>query len=474
VAVVDLLLSPLILLSVGLIAVAATWLSVLASHRTRKGSRVSHWPFVALLWLAGPATLLVQAGSDPDRELSGPQLRLSQALTLIAIVLAVVLFAKARNTPDRTGRRLIVSWVAYYVSLVIPVVLSLSITLPRGYWLTPLVVVAALAYRRIGFEDLVGRASIALRAVLVMSLIAWFAFPAIGFNTDGDRAQFFGLERVQGIAGHPNTLGAIAVVALALEVHRRRTAWALLAGLLILASQSNTSIIAAFAVLVVGGGSIGRLGRRGAIAAVALLPVVAIVRPGSLSALWLSFLPEDAGTLTGRTYIWQVVLKTFRDDPLTGYGPALLDIAYRTNQNLPFDAAAQAHNQFIQTLGQAGLVGALAMTVALLMTLAAALKVRRTSRLPLALWVALLLHCLTESPLRPVGVSADVLLLIITLTVTAAALRESGRDEAGSGAAVAGTRRGQVDRGGQRSLTGAEDERAVRRLGGVEGVRSAG
>ncbi|WP_406811570.1 O-antigen ligase family protein, partial [Klebsiella aerogenes] len=59
-------------------------------------------------------------------------------------------------------------------------------------------------------------------------------------------------------------------------------------------------------------------------------------------------------TLSGRVSIWFEVIKDWQNNPIFGYGPDYLDVEHRLRLGMLF--AFHAHNQFIQTLGQSGLV----------------------------------------------------------------------------------------------------------------------
>lgn len=72
-----------------------------------------------------------------------------------------------------------------------------------------------------------------------------------------------------------------------------------------------------------------------------------------------SFLNSDKvdslSTLTGRTRVWDITLETWKQNPLFGYGPDLWSPSFRSEFNLPW--VGQAHNQFLQSLGESGLIG---------------------------------------------------------------------------------------------------------------------
>jgi exopolysaccharide production protein ExoQ len=60
-------------------------------------------------------------------------------------------------------------------------------------------------------------------------------------------------------------------------------------------------------------------------------------------------------TLTGRIFVWQVSFETWLKNPIFGYGPNFWDTHFR--QDYGYLWAGQAHNQFLQTLGESGILG---------------------------------------------------------------------------------------------------------------------
>ena len=110
---------------------------------------------------------------------------------------------------------------------------------------------------------------------------------------------------------------------------------------------------------------------------------------------------DEVLSLTGRTSIWADTLAEFERYPWFGYGPDLWGVEYRIRLGKLF--AGQAHNQFIQTLGESGLIGFSLLLMYLGVLLRLALRTFSASRgLSLALYLLILVRCITEAPLRGV------------------------------------------------------------------------
>ncbi|RPH41802.1 MAG: hypothetical protein EHM87_18705, partial [Burkholderiales bacterium] len=108
---------------------------------------------------------------------------------------------------------------------------------------------------------------------------------------------------------------------------------------------------------------------------------------------------RELTTLTGRVAIWDVAIAEWRDNLLFGYGPSAWDKDFRARIGMQF--AFTAHNQFLQSLSTAGLVGLLT-TVGYVATLGwLSVTAPRAERgLALALLSILMSRILTETPLH--------------------------------------------------------------------------
>ncbi len=123
---------------------------------------------------------------------------------------------------------------------------------------------------------------------------------------------------------------------------------------------------------------------------------------------------DAALTLTGRQAIWDITLQTWAEHPLVGYGPGLWGIEFREKLGMPF--AGQAHNQYLQTLGEFGLLGALVLGVYLILIARRAWRLRATLPVGLPLLGLLLTVGMVEAPLRDPSYRMGFLVHIALLT----------------------------------------------------------
>lgn len=209
------------------------------------------------------------------------------------------------------------------------------------------------------------------------SLVMVFAFPRIGVHQFDNAGLWRGLWYEKNQMGVVMVAGAVAAAAcLALPAERTRMAWASFAicVVLVLATQSKTSLLC----LVIGVGLVGTLWamRKGgpALTVVGLwLGVVVVGVVGYVfitePAVVLKALGKDP-SLTGRTDIWVALMREVNLRPWTGFGyqafwgresiPAMW-IRAETQWPVP-----SAHNGWIDLLIQLGWPGAIAVGITVL------------------------------------------------------------------------------------------------------------
>lgn len=232
--------------------------------------------------------------------------------------------------------------------------------------------------------------------------------------------------RYWGALSHANALGGLSVLTAILMYAApfQRTSFSIIGWsatlLSLLLSQSKTAILGMFAVVVVlviyrvfkglGSRSLSAMpvGRLFSMIALFLAIIIALVGAAVLGDKLFSDLEAQGKqglsilTLSGRVSIWFEVIKDWQNNPIFGYGPDFLDVEHRLRLGMLF--AFHAHNQFIQTLGQSGLVGLFGLLVflgwAIYFSIKAAAETRGAS---IALMALILVRCLTEVPLRSGG-----------------------------------------------------------------------
>lgn len=411
----------MILLAAGLAAAFVVWALVAGPtwiRRTREAG--GHWALAAIIYLAGPINELIGLtfpnGADPQ----GVGLLLARANTLASWSIGAIALFSAIRTPRRGQRFVIFALLAFYATHLLSSALGFQPAAPREeYFLTPLLAVPFLLHGGYDWRWLAGVLRRALRTIVVLSLIAVVTLPSLAYNQTCCR-EIFGIERIQGITGHPNTLAILACFAVILELRGGRTLWLIPELLAMLLAQSTTGWVALALGLLVLAGRLGSSARVIAIAVGLGALLFAVTDPNIVN----DFFPPEFWTFTGRTTIWQAALQGFFLNPAFGYGPDLLDAQYRSVYLGVFDAAGQAHNQFVQTLGGTGAVGMVFLLVLLVALVRNGVRgAAATGGLSIALLLAFAARLGSETPLTPQGSTATLLLVLAILGIPAAGTR---------------------------------------------------
>lgn len=270
--------------------------------------------------------------------------------------------------------------------------------------------------------------------------------PTLVMDRQYGQGLIAGLPRFGGLATHPVSMGLLAQLALLLLLARplqnrwaHRAAWLLGLSVLLLA-QSKTAwlsfaLCSAIVIAVRRGPQwkhqIGQLHQpTGALTVLGLallgtasvLLFMALASPGErIERFLLSSEGSQLSSLTGRDRIWAIAWEEWQDHPVFGWGPQIWGEAYR--QAIAMSNATHAHNQFMDTLSRAGLVGAAALLAYIGVLGLLALRCARASQgLSLALLLALLMRAGSEVPLLLIGYGPDLiahLLLLMTLAAYA-------------------------------------------------------
>jgi O-antigen ligase len=253
-----------------------------------------------------------------------------------------------------------------------------------------------------------------LHGLMVISLAAAVVKPSLALQPD-----YAGLLpgirfRLWGVGSHANSIGPLALVALMLEYLRPsrllvlRAAACLAAILVLLLAQSKTVWLAGlliFVFLPVFRANWASQQRLALFTVATLVAAAGILLAGFLGpALFEKAVATrgltggDFESLSGRAKIWEASLSEWVANPWFGYGPGLWGLEHRLSVGLP--AVTSAHNQFLQTLSGAGNIGVAGLLVYLaVLARWSARAAGQTKGVSLALYVLILVRCLTETPL---------------------------------------------------------------------------
>ena len=268
---------------------------------------------------------------------------------------------------------------------------------------------------------ILGAAKLVVLALTLGSLLGIAVRPDFVMHRP-DSGIIPGVEwRLFGLTTHANTLGPVALLGVLLELYSpSKRKWlgrlgvaAALAALVL--AQSRTAWVAALLIAVFIYVPLALVPKRGfaeekrgfshavwTLTGCILLLIALVVGFTALENSRNLELQADLGSLNGRVVIWDITIDAWRENILFGYGPKLWGFERQIRFNMFH--VGHAHNQFLQTLGEAGVVGMVLLTTQLLtLFYAACHQFVATRGFVFSLLILLLTRCVTEAPLRSEG-----------------------------------------------------------------------
>ncbi|WP_298269709.1 O-antigen ligase [Geobacter sp.] len=323
---------------------------------------------------------------------------------------------RRRELEPADGALLFGAISAYYIgNNVLPSFLGTHPTFIHNL-LYPIIPCAAVfVSRREPLTPIISAAKVALMGMMIASLIVAVFQPQLAVQpyTTGWVPWLY--IRLWGVGSNANSIGPLALVYLLLEYmqpwQRRDLRWFAVsaATLVFILAQSKTVWGAALLALPLlawyrQSRSTKRIVTSGVVAGICALILVsgsAVFLMGS-SSLWEQIAYTQAGsdisTLTGRGRIWQVAIAEWKRNILFGYGPEIWGARFRWQIGMPF--AFSAHNQFLQSLSGAGVVGVITLAGYLVVLGRMAFRVADATRgVSVVLFFIIVIRCMTETPL---------------------------------------------------------------------------
>lgn len=234
--------------------------------------------------------------------------------------------------------------------------------------------------------------------------------------------------RYWGLASHANNIGPLSIfffLILCWLPYRSRAMvmFAIaVAGITLIISQSKTSLVSA--TLIAGIFMVrwwwqavfsNKFGRCVSAAVISLsMLAVLVVLVAFVADMYsqpmeklLNKIQGRGTILTGREFIWKITVAEWERSPIFGYGPALWGEEFSARFGY-LGIASNAHNQFFDTLGSAGIVGATSLIVYAAALVFYAVRLADPSNwLSIALIVFVLTRCISEVPLKTMNITTS-------------------------------------------------------------------
>jgi exopolysaccharide production protein ExoQ len=437
------MLNPDRLVIFGALLTAAMWVAVAVQKHGGLKTHGRRLLIGALLWVAGLETAITQVLTprqrvdDPSAVSAPAAAAVSHDMALTCLTLAIIgtVFGLAsRGRGFRAQSSLLVLAGVWALALG-PLLASQLGTAPewrKGLVYLPLLASAIYLNADGDMPWLVTQLRRLTRVYTYGTLVAfllansWATYPP---PPDSPARAWFGIQQVAGLTPHPNSLGPVAALALTLElasVYRaKHWRWHVVVALVVvMLAQSRSGLtMTTVAVALLHTPSSGRT-RIGRLISPVLYPVLIV---GTAVTLGLrGDLPTTGtqagillnGLLDGRTSVWRYAWAEFQRNHLFGYGPGLFSPAYRSLLPEQLQFAGQAHNQVLQTMGEAGLVGLTGLALYLASLLLCAIRSNNSlAGLPLALFASLIVRMTAEAPLRNYNVDISLFMHLVVIVV---------------------------------------------------------
>ena len=426
--------------------------------KQRSSGYFSLFPYLTLLayallvFSAGRDFTVSTGALDPIAPRS-PLVATVQMMVSIMLVMAagerVLNFAVSAR--QRTGAPVVVLTVAFtlywFCTVAVTAFLGAHPQASHDMLYPPLFGVAAMLMSEEDAESALRRARNALLWFMGAGWILLGLVPNMAADFHYTQGFLPGVPRFAGFAAHAVSLGMLAQIALLCLWARpiqslwlNRLCWGM--GLLTLfLAQSKTAwmsftVCALAMAWVRGSAGIGRaiqspknqstmvvgLG----LAILGLFGVGIQLTFGNVAGKLQRFFDSAEGaqltSLTGRDQIWAVTWQEWERSPVFGYGLSMFDLNHRMQVGI--SAATHAHNQFMDTLGRSGMVGAAALTIYAIALLYYSVRFAKASYgLSVALFLALALRAISEVPLTVSGYGPEFLPHLLLLVVLAGCAR---------------------------------------------------
>jgi hypothetical protein len=236
-----------------------------------------------------------------------------------------------------------------------------------GVWVLLMVTMAASPL--MALDEYVPKMLLLFRLLLWISLVVAIVLPSNGWQQNYGDSFIPGItDRFAGVAGHANGMGAIAGIAILLELDQllgdgtKRWLSILHLGLgntLLLLTQSKTALIAlaVCGVYLLLSRKSQFLTRGVRVLMVATVVIIGSVVAWSALSEWVTSNKDSLAELTGRTAVWKYYWELALDRPWFGYGTSLWSELLESASFQYQWAAGNAHNQLLNSFLMTGVFG---------------------------------------------------------------------------------------------------------------------
>ncbi|HDR7631644.1 O-antigen ligase family protein [Bacillus cereus] len=404
---------------------------------------------LAILWIIGVGPIIQEMKTDriienthqvivaPLSFLNG--IEFNQIIFLVSLFINFVIFifilkrGPNKSTISSEGKVILVSYIIYHIGILAACILGTKPYFSINIFMSLILLIGCILIIDYGaIKEIIKHIQYILLTYIYMSLLLGMLYPEWATTSYVNLLPIFN-SRLSGVLAHANGLGPVAVLyiifsRLVLSEKNTYRGMHLFAALIVLLwTESKTAIFILILVWVISlvNSFWESRGFRILFSCTLVISMISfylffIISQFNANGLFykvvneINKLLEEFSTLTGRFEIWNITIKTWLDNIMFGYGPEIWNLEFRTSYGKEY--AGQAHNQFIQSLGETGLFGFICMTVFVGCLVYYGIKLsKETKSVSLMLVAFLLIRCITETPFRNYTIQVQMFSLICIL-----------------------------------------------------------
>lgn len=451
------ILSPIAGFIIALIIIVALFIGLKVASHDKSG--ILKYYFYAILISNAIAMFLTQRdfstdaflmeqGAITSSRLGEWLIRFASLLTMLAALERVIHFFK-QNTIDLA--RLSFALILFFLwigNLLIPTAYTADETLKISYIYSLALSIGIALNIQKNRSEIILHARNAILIFITLSWLATIVNPYQTLNFGYSEGYIPGLPRFYGLAPHATLMGLVSAISIWLLLtypvlnSRLNKIFILFSVITLIVAQSKTVLLAFLIGLIIilyyqsqnGIHSRARTQLKQSLLGLMFIGIFLIVPSVLIGYIILDLehslyktLGADTvhklSTLTGRDEIWEIAISEFLKSPLLGYGSTLFSPEHRLLIGMSY--ATHGHNQFIDALGRAGLIGFTGYLLLYAFLFFHALKqAKQTHGLSLSLFILLAIYSITAVPITLSNLGVSTLIFYLLLIVISAGISD--------------------------------------------------
>ncbi|PGE18780.1 hypothetical protein COM64_13180 [Bacillus toyonensis] len=433
------------LLVFSLLIVATYLMQLILRYLNEKPSKV----VLAILWIIGIGPIIQELKTNriiegTNQIIVAPlsflkDVEFNQIIFLVSMFISFVIFifilkkGKQKIIASSEGKVILISYIIYHIGILASCILGTKPYFSINIYVSLILLIGCMLIIDYGsIKEIIKHIQYILLTYIYISLLLGLLYPEWATTSYNNLIPIFH-SRLSGVLTHANGLGPVTVLYIIFrrlmtnEKNIYSNIHIFSALIVLLWTESKTAI---FMLILVWAISLVHSFRGSRdfrvffsftlIISAASFFVFFIISQFNANGFFykvvseVNKLLEEFSTLTGRFEIWSITIKTWLDNIMFGYGPTIWDLEFRTGYGKEY--VGQAHNQFVQSLGETGVFGFVCMLIFVGCLIYYGIRLsKETKGVSLMLVTFLLIRCITETPFRNYAIHIQMFSLICIL-----------------------------------------------------------